>query len=155
MLKENTLMNIIALADVDERRAANTKLASVFVNGENIKTKTNERGFVELNRKWAKGDIVSVDMDYQLEAHFQDGEEGKKWVAFTYGPIALAQKITEMPNEEPFMNLDAMKPSEFLKMLSKLADSETEFDIKGTDISLIPYYQTGSKQTGPRTYFRL
>ncbi len=31
------------------RIPANTNLASVFVNGENIKTKTNERGFVELN----------------------------------------------------------------------------------------------------------
>jgi len=137
------------------RIPTNTKLASVFVNGENIKTKTNDRGFIELNRKWNKGDVVSVDMEYQLEAHFQDGEEGEKWVAFTYGPLALAQRISEMPDEEPFMNIELTEPSELFKMLSKSSDSETEFAIKGTDISLIPYYQTGSKQTGPRTYFKL
>jgi len=137
------------------RIPANTKLASVFVNGENIKTKTNERGFVELNRKWEKGDIVSVDMDYQLEAHSQNGEEGEKWVAFTYGPLALSQKISEISDEEPFSNINLTEPSEFLKMLSKSADSDNEFFINGTDIILMPYYKTGSRHSGPRTYFKL
>jgi DUF1680 family protein len=137
------------------RVPANTKLTSVFVNGEKVKTKTNERGFVELKRKWKKGDNVAVDLDFQLKAHLQDGEEGNKWVAFTYGPLALAQKISEMPDEEPFLKINAKEPSEFLKMLYLSTGSEVEFSVTGTDISLIPYYQTGSKQSGPRTYFRL
>ena len=137
------------------RLPANTALESVSVSGEETISKTNDRGFIEINRKWKKGDIVAVELDYQLEAHLQDGEEGGKWVAFTYGPFALAQKITEMPDEEPFTSFGSKEPSEYLKMISKSADSETEFFINGTDISLIPYYQTGSKQSGPRTYFRL
>jgi len=40
-------------------------------------------------------------------------------------------------------------------MLVKSSDSDTEFSIKGTDIALIPYYQTGSKESGPKTYFKL
>ena len=51
--------------------------------------------------------------------------------------------------------VDAEKGVFFLKMLSKSPDSEIEFTINGTDILLIPYYQTGSKQSGPRTYFKL
>jgi len=137
------------------RIPANTKLANVSVNGEAIKIITHERGFVELNRKWGKGDVIAVDLDYQLKAHFQDGEEGEKWVAFTYGPLALSQKISEIPNEEPFSNINSTEPSEFIKMLSKSADSDNEFYIKGTDIILIPYYQTGSRHSGPRTYFKL
>jgi DUF1680 family protein len=136
------------------RIPANTKLESVWVNRKKTKSKTNKRGFVELNRNWKKGDIVTIDLDYQLVANLQVGEEGTKWIAFTYGPIALAQKITEMPDEGPFMNIPSTEPSELLKMLIKSSDSETEFSIKGTEITLIPYYQTGSKESGPRTYFK-
>jgi len=137
------------------RLPANTILASISVNGENTEAKTNERGFIELNRRWKKGDAVAIQLDYQLTAHFQDGEEGGKWVAFTYGPIALAQKISEIPDAEPFMNLNVTEPMELLKMLSKTSGSPTQFFISGTDILLVPFYQTGSKHTGPRTYFKL
>jgi len=137
------------------RLPANTKLASVSVNAENTELKRNERGFIEINRKWKKGDILAVELDYQLKAHLQDGEEDSKWVAFTYGPLALAQKIAEMPEEEPFININSAEPSELSKMLTKSSESETEFSINGTEITLIPYYQTGSEQTGSRTYFEL
>jgi len=137
------------------RIPANSSLSSVTVNGESTKTETNERGFVELTRKWQKGDVVSIDMDYTLEAHLQSGEDGSKWIAFTYGPIALAQKISNMPAEEPFKNLDSLVPTEIKRMLTKSPASETEFTINGTDISLIPYYQTGSDESGSRTYFKL
>jgi hypothetical protein len=40
-------------------------------------------------------------------------------------------------------------------MLEKSSDSDIEFTIKGTGITLIPYYQTGSEQSGSRTYFEL
>lgn len=137
------------------RIPSNTTLASVLVNGEKMSTAASERGFVELNRKWETGDMIAVDLDFELKAHLQEGEDGKRWVAFTYGPLALAQKISEMPTEEAFMDLDAMKPSEFVKRLSKSSGSEVEFSITGTDILLIPYYQTKSKLTGPKTYFKL
>ncbi|HKK63996.1 MAG TPA: beta-L-arabinofuranosidase domain-containing protein [Bacteroidales bacterium] len=140
---------------LEYRLPANTTLASVLVNGSKVSAATNERGFVELNRKWEMGDIVEVDLDFQLKAHLQDGEDGKRWVAFTYGPLALAQKIDEMPTKEVFKDLDAMKPSEIIKRLNKTSGSEVEFSISGTDILLVPYYQTKSKLTGPKTYFKL
>ncbi len=31
---------------------------------------------------------------------------------------------------------------------------DIEYKIKNTDITLIPYFLTGSKQSGPRTYFK-
>ena len=137
------------------RLPANTRLMSISVNGKNREAKTNERGFIELKRKWKKGDAVAIQLDYQLSAHIQEGEEGGKWVAFTYGPIALAQKITEIPGDEPFLNLNDMDPMELLKMLSRIPGSPTQFSISGTGILLVPYYQTGSRHTGPRTYFKL
>lgn len=140
---------------IEFRLPENTELASVTLNGSTIEAKRNDRGFFELNHTWVKGDVITVDMDYELKAHFQDGEDGKKWVAFTYGPIALAQKITEMPEEEPFSNLDFTESSKLTSMLSKSSDQDIQFSVKGTEITLIPYYQTGSKQSGPKTYFKL
>jgi len=147
--------NIEKKFTLEFRIPVNTRHVSVFVNGEKINSTINERGFAEISRSWKKGDMVAIDLDYRLKAHVQSGENGNKWIAFTYGPLALAQKISEMPKEEPFMNIPSTEASEFLKMLIKSSDSETEFSIKGTEIILIPYYQTGSKASGPRTYFKL
>ena len=41
-----------------------------------------------------------------------------------------------MPNEEPFKDMESTEPSELLKMLSKSSNSESEFYIKGTEITL-------------------
>jgi hypothetical protein len=53
------------------------------------------------------------------------------------------------------MNVNSTEPLELIKLISKSPDSASEFSIKGTNISLIPYYQTGSKKSGSRTYFKL
>lgn len=137
------------------RLPANTSIADVSVNGKKKEAKQNNRGFFELKRRWKKGDVITIDLNYELKAHFQDGEEGKKWLAFTYGPLALAQKITEMPDEEPFIDLGSNALPQLLNRLSRSSDSEIKFTVEGTGITLIPYYQTGSKQSGPRTYFEL
>lgn len=137
------------------RLPANTSIADVSVNSKKTKAKQNSRGFFELKRMWKKGDVITIDLNYELKVHFQDGEEGKRWFAFTYGPLALAQKITEIPDEEPFIDLGSNALPQMLNRLSRSSDSEIGFTVEGTGITLIPYYQTGSKQSGPRTYFEL
>jgi len=74
------------------RLPANTSLIRVEVNGKKTKAKKNARGFFELTRKRRKGDVIAVDMDFDLKASVQVGEEDKRWVAFNYGPHALAQR---------------------------------------------------------------
>jgi len=61
-----------------------------------------------------------------------------------------------MPNKEPFYGLRAGldKSDEVLNMLTKLPNDGIAFGIKGSDITLIPYYMTGSRESGPRTYFK-
>lgn len=128
------------------------------INGETAEVIENSRGFFELTRKWKEGDVLSIDMKYNLELHVQEGEEGQKWIAFTYGPIALAQKITGLPGEEPFsdLNINLDEPERILSMLtrSETDDSQTIFIVKDYGITLIPYYLTGTRESGPRTYFK-
>ena len=99
--------------------------------------------------------MIGIDLTYELKAHIRNGEEDRRWVAFTYGPIALTQKVSEMPDKEPFYGLDRKDFSEMLTRLSGNAESDIEFTIKGTNITLMPYLQTGSLNSGARTYFEL
>jgi hypothetical protein len=137
------------------RMPSNTSILQVTVNDKKLEVKQNERGFFECRQTWKRGDVMTIQYKYELKAHIQDGEAGKRWVAFTYGPIALAQKITEMPDAEPLYDLAFKGPLDIVEMLSRSSNSGMEFNIKGTDITLIPYYQTGSKESGPKTYFKL
>jgi len=136
------------------RIPVNSTPKSVTVNGKKAESTQNEEGFIEIDRKWKKGDVVSVELDFTLIAHFQDGEENGKWIAFTYGPFALSQKINKMPDEEPFYDSGLEESQEVVNLLVKSSDPDVEFTIKGSDITLIPYYQTGSEQSGSRMYFK-
>ncbi len=131
-------------------------LKSVSINGKMISTKINDRGYYQISREWKNKDRIIIDVSYVLQMHVQQGEKDQQWIAFTYGPVSLAQRIEKMPTEEPFKNLSAdADPKNILNMLVKSSGKElqTTFKIKNTDIELIPYYQAGSRSSGPRTYF--
>jgi len=143
---------------VEFRLPVNTSLAAVKINGAGMSAKENSRGFFELNRKWEKGDVRSIDLNYELKITNKKGEEGKTWFAITYGPITLAQQISDISEEEPFggQNISFDKPDEILKLLSPLGkpNSDNYFRVKNTDMTLIPYYMTPNRELGIRTYFQ-
>lgn len=134
-----------------------TRLESVQVNGKTVVPSATDRGFQQVTRKWKKRDTVAVAFEYLLDSQIQFGQDGKKWIAFTYGPWALAQEIQDgLPLEEPFKGLDAQSidPLSLLWPI-KGSDAESGVRIKGTGIILVPYYMAGSKTTGSRTYFAI
>jgi DUF1680 family protein len=144
---------------VEFRLPVGTFLNHVKINGEMSEAVGNSRGFFELTRRWGKGDVLSIEMDYKLELHVQDGEGSQQWIAFTYGPVALAQEIAELPGEEPFngLNLSLDEPEKILSMLikSNSTDSQIIFTIKDSGINLIPFYMAGAtRESGPITYFK-
>ena len=131
------------------RLPADTALSGVRVNGESTEVTVNDRGFHELRRRWDAGDVLAIDAEFELKMHIQDGEGGRQWVAFTRGPIALAQRVSAIPDDEPF---DGRRPDEALETLEDSADGS--FRIAGTGIELMPYHLTCSDDSGPKTYFR-
>jgi hypothetical protein len=134
-------------------------LEQVEINGEAVEAKENARGFYEITRRWNSGDTIGIDMDYKLELHVQEGEEESQWIAFTYGPLALAQVISEIPEEERFMGLGLSwdEPEKIMELLeeSKDEDDYPIFTVADFGITLVPFYRTATWETGPRTYFRL
>ena len=131
------------------RLAAGTVLSDVRVNGASTEVTVNDRGFHQLRRRWDSGDVLSIEAEFELKLDVQDGEQGRQWVAFTRGPIALAQQVSAIPDEEPF---DGLAPDEALGMLRESSDGS--FRIAGTGITLMPYGLTCSDRSGPKTYFR-
>ena len=139
------------------RTPRSTHLKSVQVNGKTIAPIATDRGFQQVTRQWRKRDTVAIAFEYLLDSQIQFGQDGKKWIAFTYGPWALAQEIKyDLPIEEPFKGLDAQSIDP-LSLLLPIEGPNTESGvrIKGTGITLVPYYMAGSKTSGTRTYFAL
>jgi len=145
---------------VEFRMPLGSNLNQVKINGETAQANENSRGFLELTRKWENGDVLTIDVDYKLALHVQEGEEGQTWIAFTYGPVVLAQQVTELPGDEPFAGLDLNldDPEAILGMLTKSesAGSQPVFTINDTGINLVPFYVAGdSREVGTKTYFRI
>lgn len=130
------------------RLAAGVVLHQVRVNGETAPVSLNRRGFYELRRRWRSGDVLAIEAESEIRMHTQIGEHGHRWIAFTKGPIALAQQITAFPDDEPF---DGHHPEEAMAMLATWNGS---IRIGDTHIDLVPYHQTCTDDSGPRTYFR-
>jgi len=98
-------------------------------------------------------------MEFKLVATVQPGKNGQKWIAFNYGPLALAQKSTkENYSNEPFIK-NEFKWYEIENAVKKLktsqsSDSNIAFKVENSDVTLIPFYLTGSKTSGTKTYFK-
>ena len=158
---------------VEFRMPANTSLNSVLVNNKQVKFIRNQRGKYEINGSWKKGDMIDINYQFNLKVHEEIGEEGKRWVAFTYGPLALAEKLnskndfsidrdqfnrtvgSKLVRPEPFINTNTKNKNVLLDKLIPVEGSQSIFKIAESDIELMPYYKTASNYSGPRTYFYL
>ncbi len=139
------------------RTPADARLESVLVNGKSIVPHSTDRGFHQITRQWKKGDTVAVEFEYLLNSQIKSGQDKKKWIAFSYGPWALAQEIQDGSTlDEPFKGLDAQSKDPVTLLVPQEGPGAIpSIRIKGTEITLIPYYLAGSKTTGSRTYFDL
>lgn len=74
--------------------------AVLTINGETIRYEMTDDGFVNLERKWKNGDVLSFAMPMDIYSTKLDGTEDV--YAFSYGPYALAgiteeERVLTMP----------------------------------------------------------
>jgi DUF1680 family protein len=134
----------------------NTSFQNVKVNGIAAAGSINKRGNYEINGTWNQGDTITIGTQYELIAHTQrGGENNLAWVAFTYGPIALAQETLDLKTDEPFINYKEAETSKMADMLVKASGSEIAFTVKGSDITFIPIWETANERefSGTKSYF--
>jgi hypothetical protein len=141
------------------REPFGSRLNSARINGHEIASGKNERGFHRISRAWKAGDELAIELEYHLQKHLVAPVDKPVWVAFTYGPWALAETMdgSLVGAVEPFIGeaIPDSAPSPWLEPQAKGTGGVPAFRIKDTDIVLGPYYSAGSKATGPRTYFQL
>jgi len=133
----------------------NACLKAASLIGENLTISKNNRGFYPINRTWKTGDQINIEFEYLLKSYVETPTDDKKWVAFMYGPWVLSQKIKKGDVLlEPFIDKDIKDPSQLLTHLPSKANDSPKFRINNNDIVLGTYYNTGTKETGVRTYFK-
>ena len=133
------------------------RLKSARINGEDVALRKSDRGFYRISRAWKTGDEIAMEFEYLLQSHIETPKAGQRWVAFTYGPWALAQKIKKgAAIARPFVGKDVPSKAagEWLEPYPTQKGAAPRFRIKGTKILLEPFYSAGDRTSGPHTYFR-
>ena len=139
------------------RDPSDARLTSARINGEDIALCKNDRGFYQISKAWKTGDEIAIKFEYLLKSHIEMPKDGQRWVAFTYGPFALAQKVENgAAVAEPFVGKDVTSKAalEWLESYPIQEGDSPRFRIKGTEILLEPFYSAGDKKMGLRTYFK-
>ena len=120
---------------VDFALPSGAKALRVEVNGKAQKAQRQASGFYRVRRTWSPGTRIEVIFDFPVAAHVREGRGGKRWVAFTRGPIVLAAETSfEIPDAR---NATALIEGERIKGGPRLA----------------PYYRVGSPRGAVVTYF--
>ena len=131
---------------VDFRVPAGAAGLEVIAGGKKQKLTPTAAGFLRLSRVWAPEETVLVRFDFPVRAHVHRDRDGKRWVAFTRGPLALAQ-------DAPGQNADeahaiAIPPG-------KVDAREVLQRVEAAGTVLVPYYQAGAHGGAVRTFFPL
>ncbi|MCP5113991.1 MAG: hypothetical protein GY953_24420 [bacterium] len=124
---------------------------TVSIDGQPQPLAETNTGFLRLERTWQPGEEMQVKFDFPPKAHFHDDRDGNRWVAFTRGPLALAQDVGETTPEPAPLTFDTT--GEFLEPVAAPEDMGVSFRISGTEISVVPYYLAGATGGGVRTLF--
>lgn len=64
--------------------------ARLSVNGKSIPLQVNSYGYIEINRKWKKGDVVTLEMPMNISV--EQLLDKSNYYSILYGPIVLAAK---------------------------------------------------------------
>ena len=76
-----------------------SKNVVVKINGKKIRVRTNNKGYIEIDRTWKNGDEILVK--YPMKLHWESVPDNKNIAALLYGPIVLAGKLGTEGMKEP------------------------------------------------------
>jgi len=138
------------------RNPCGARLRSVRINGKDVVLDKTDRGFYQISQSWKTGDEIAIAFEYLLESHVEFPKDGKRWVAFTYGPWALAREMNKGDAfSQPLLgkNIASKAASEWIELCPTRKGDMPTFRIKGTEVVLKPFFTAGSLETGSHTYF--
>lgn len=134
--------------------------ATFRINGKLLHLSAKPGTWVDLNRKWEKGDRIEVE--YNMELHLAETPDNPERVAIMYGPIVLAGKMGKSGMEKPSPFSDPKKYNDYytynyhipdglydslnisgvkLKELIRKKQNELKFQVLNNQIELEPLYK--------------
>ena len=147
----------------------------VEVNGERVKSSANEKGYLDISRRWKKGDKVRLHFDMQprtVTAHpHVEADRGR--VAIERGPLVYCAEWADNPDVEikdilvasnPRFDLEETEitvshsPGSTFKVQSlkgKARAFSADMQTHDIDLQLIPYYAWNHRGAGPMQVWML
>jgi DUF1680 family protein len=167
---------------VDFRLPTGASAMRLKINGVAHEPENTNDGYCRVRREWNPGDQVDVMFTFPLRAHFQSASDGVRYVAFRWGPLALAQSVVaqtdhpisvlvvERESDDGNRWLEPVRAAGSAPLPSDNATEETDtrsaagarsiqavmpsWRLKTTKkIILTPYFQAGANGGGVRTMF--
>lgn len=165
---------------VDFRLPAGATSMQMKINGAKQQPERTAQGYFRVKREWKPGDRVALKFDFPLRAHFETASDGLRWVAFSWGPFALAQTVakqTDQPQNVLVVDKESEDGGRWLapepattKSAASSDNATEELDTNaGADgarpaalawrlktprkIVLVPYFAAGAHGGGVRTMF--
>ncbi|MBI5690738.1 MAG: glycoside hydrolase family 127 protein [Verrucomicrobia bacterium] len=142
------------------RLPAGVTAMDVVVGGQPQALRPTPAGYLELKRTWRPGEKAVVRFEFPLRAHFQTGRDGVRWVAFTWGPLTLAQDVVRQVDQpEVVLALDEKNadPAAWLRPVTPARDDglpRWRLTAAGhRNVILQPYGSIGASGGAVRTMF--
>jgi hypothetical protein len=152
--------------------------SKVLVNDKRVEVKVQEGNYAVLNRKWRKGDVISVEFPMEVELYTGHNriEETRNQVAIKRGPVVYCVETSDLPKNTDVLDVyipsnvtlkathepqllggvttlngyvKLKKTSKEGKMYPKVNDANWE-DFKA---KFIPYYSWSNRGEGEMTVF--
>jgi len=95
--------------------------SSVEVNGKSVDSEISEGTYVTINRKWKKGDVITLDMpmDVKLLEGNPKIEEVRNQVAIKRGPIVYCLETPDLPENTSILDMYLPQDTEFIATYKK------------------------------------
>jgi len=95
--------------------------SSIKVNGKSTDTEISEGTYVSLNRKWKKGDVITLDMP--MDVNLLEGnpkiEEVRNQVAIKRGPIVYCLETPDLPENTSILDVYLPLDTQFTSTYKK------------------------------------
>ena len=122
----------------------------VTVNGRPVKAKTDEAGYIRLDRKWHDNDEVCLLVKQTLRSEAIPGDSTQR--AYLYGPVVLSALLAE---DEAVPVIVADEMSDAASLVKCTDPASLRFETRTTrpvQKELIPYFEVGGRRM--MVYFR-
>ncbi len=142
-----------------KEKASNNKKFKLSVNGKKVHPNSINKGYVSINRKWSKGDVVELELPMQIHAVTANPKlvDTRGKIALMRGPVVYCLEETDNSQyfnkgQEPLLYTSGFT-SEYKKdLLSGIAIIHGKAKMPGSskDISVtaVPYYSWANRTPG-------